>query len=77
MTTLVIYPRQHNSSASPTCSRGSTDVYSAFRFGRIIHRQSLRGLSEEMLEAGGFSALSEESFAEDWDNPEDAIYDDI
>ena len=36
-------------------------------------RDSLRAV--EMLEAAGFNALSEDSFAEDWNSPEDAVYD--
>lgn len=34
-------------------------------------------LSDSMLERNAFMAISEESFAEDWDSPEDAIYDNL
>jgi hypothetical protein len=32
-------------------------------------------LTDEVLERLAFMRLSEDSFAEDWDSPEDAIYD--
>ena len=31
----------------------------------------------EFLEGMAFAAVSEDSFAEDWDSPEDAIYNDL
>ena len=33
--------------------------------------------TDELLERFAFTKLSEESFAEDWDSPEDAIYNDL
>ena len=75
MTTFVLDPRRCNSNVTPMPSWGSTDVYSVFRVSRFMYRPALRRHSEELLEAMGFSALSEDSFAEDWDSPEDAIYD--
>ena len=39
--------------------------------GKIYHGPSV---AEELREASAFTALSQDSFSEDWDNPEDALY---
>jgi hypothetical protein len=41
---------------------------------RVIAVAYSEGASGEMMEAVAFTALSQDSFAEDWDNPDDAIY---
>lgn len=77
MTTFTVDPTKNAASlASPYCRLSDTEVdvsppvrelYTSIRY-RLT-------LTDEVLERLAFMRLSEDSFAEDWDSPEDAIYD--
>jgi len=70
----------------PTKNTASRDVHYQVRrseydvcppSARLLFFVPRTPLTDEMLERFAFAKLSEESFAEDWDSPEDAIYNDL
>lgn len=70
-------PEDYSSNGIPAFTWDSISVYSSFQFSKLVERRTPHGVSIEAMEAIAFSNLSEDSFAEDWNSPEDAIYDNL
>jgi hypothetical protein len=71
-------PSQSTASASPDYALLSdhSDVAVDTRYQSIAWRvQRHQSLLDMALESAALTMLSESSFAEEWDSPEDAIYD--
>jgi hypothetical protein len=78
MTMFAVDPSKNTFSEEATrpVREGEYDVSSSNA--RILAFLSRRvALADEMLETLAYSQMSEETFAEEWDSPEDAIYNDL
>lgn len=64
---------QHATNA--VCEAVSAPSPAAMSMRRSVMAAAARWV--ESSESLAFTALSEQSFAEDWDNPDDAIYNDL
>ena len=78
MTMFAVDPSKNTASDEAThhVRRGEYEICPATAR-LIIFVQRKAPLADEMLERLAFARLSEDSFAEDWDSPEDAIYNDL
>ena len=80
MTMFAVDPSKSTASEQTThpIGRGEFEVCppTAARVLLFVSRRVLPP-TDELLERFAFAKLSEESFAEDWDSPEDAIYNDL
>ena len=78
MTMFAVDPSKNTASAEAThhARREEYDICPPTA-ARLLFFVSRRVSTDELLERFAFAKLSEESFAEDWDSPEDAIYNDL
>lgn len=84
MTIFIVDPTKNEVTSDRPTSRPATvvdvDVSVDVSVGvasLLTYISPILGLSDSLLEQHAFTALSEESFAEDWSSPEDAVYDDV
>jgi len=76
--TITVDIRGNNSSSCPRFPRIPNYIDAAVDVSRRIRSIFARqGTLDDILEHLAFTSLAESSFAEDWDSPEDAIYDDL
>ncbi len=80
MTIFIVDPTKNKVTSDRLMSHPATDVDVAASVevtSLFTYISPILGLSDSLLEQHAFTALSEDSFGEDWDSPEDAVYDDM
>lgn len=70
--TLTFHPSQSNLSRTPSYCAGTTTAFRGTRL-RVMWRYRPRRTPDDLE----WMAMADESFAEDWDSPEDSAYDQL
>jgi hypothetical protein len=78
MTMFAVDPSKNTLSEEATCPVREGEYAVSPPTALILAFISRRvALTDEILETLAYSQMSEETFAEEWDGPEDAIYNDL